>query len=162
MTLRRPKRLDGFDYLGTYRYFVTCCLLDRREVFIDWETVAPVREQIVRTCNECDFEDIATILMPDHHHSLFEGRTDGAAFVPFMKLLRQRTARAFRQVHKERLWQDGYFEHVLRDEEDTRGVVEYILANPVRKKLVEKPEDYPFAWCKYGLRLEEIVRIRDD
>ena len=42
------------------------------------------------------------------------------------------------------LWQRSYFEHVLRDEEDTIGVAKYILENPVRAGLVERPEAYPY------------------
>lgn len=43
------------------------------------------------------------------------------------------------------IWQAGYFEHVLREDEDTRRVAGYILANPVRAGLVANPEDYPFS-----------------
>jgi REP element-mobilizing transposase RayT len=150
----RPPRLPSFDYLGVYRYFVTCNVLDRREVFTSDAPVACVREQIVRTCTECEFEEIALVCMPDHVHGLFEGTSDGSALVPFMKLLRQRAAVAYKKLERRRLWQPGYFEHVLRDEEDTRDVAFYIIANPVRKGLVEKPEDYPYVWCKFGLRLE--------
>ena len=42
------------------------------------------------------------------------------------------------------LWQRNYFEHVLRDAEDSVGVAKYILENPVRANLVERPEDYPY------------------
>lgn len=92
--------------------------------------------------------------MLDHVHGLFEGTSDGSAFVPFMELLRQRTAIAFKKLEGRRLWQPGYYEHVLRDEEDTRAVAFYIVGNPVRKGLVEMSEDYPYVWRKYGLRLE--------
>jgi REP element-mobilizing transposase RayT len=151
--MARPPRLPTFDYLGTYRYFVTCSVLNRREAFTSDEPVSCAREQIVRTCADCDFEEIAFICMPDHVHGLFEGTSDGSAFVPFMKLLRQRTTIAYKKRYRRKLWQDGYYEHVLRDEEDTREVAFYIIANPVRKGLVEKPEDYPYVWCKYGLDL---------
>jgi hypothetical protein len=44
-----------------------------------------------------------------------------------------------------RLWQRGYFEHVLRDDEDSFGVARYILDNPVRTGLARNPQDYPSA-----------------
>ena len=116
-----------------------------------------MHEQILRTCAECDFEEIVSLFMPDHLHSLFEGITDAAAFVPFMKLLRQRCALEYRRLRDRALWQDGYYEHVLRDEESTPSIAVYILNNPVRKQLVESPEAYPFAWCKYGLNLVDII-----
>ena len=105
---------------------------------------------MLRTCTDCDFEEIALVLMPDHLHALFDGRTDASAFIPFMTLLRQRTAIVYRRMTGRRLWQAGYYEHVLRDEEDTREVVAYITWNPVRERLVERPEDYPYVWCNLG------------
>jgi putative transposase len=91
--------------------------------------------------------------MPDHLHALFDGRTDASAFIPFMTLLRQRTAIAYRRLTGRRLWQDGYYEHVLRDDEDTRAVAAYIICNPLRRALVERPRDYAYVWCKYGLEI---------
>ena len=89
--------------------------------------------------------------MPALVHALFEGRTDAAAFVPFMTLLRQRTAVAYRRLVRRPLWQDGYHEHVLRDEERTREVAAYIIGNPIRKQLVERPDDYPSSGSNRGL-----------
>ena len=43
----------------------------------------------------------------------------------------------------ERLWQDGYYERVLRQEEDAQAFARYIVNNPIRAGLVETPEDYP-------------------
>ena len=82
--------------------------------------------------------------MPDHLHVLLVGTRNDAAFLPFMTLLRQRTAIAFRREFHERLWQDGYFDRLLRPQEITSQIVQYILNNPVRAGLVENREDYPF------------------
>jgi putative transposase len=121
--------------------------------FVKDDPTLAVRSEILRTSTECDFEEIALVLMPDHVHALFEGRTDAAAFIPFMTLLSQRTAVAYRRLVRRALWQDGYHEHVLRDEERTREVAAYIISNPIRKQLVERPDDYPYLWCKYGLEI---------
>ena len=64
-------------------------------------------------------------------------------------------------MRNRRLWQDGYYEHLLRDEETTPSVVAYIIGNPVRSHLVEDPAQYPFVWCKYGLDLVDIVMMRE-
>ena len=82
MPHRRPPRLKAFDYLGSYRNFVTCCSFDRHSAFIDRDAVDCVHEKILRTCAECDIEEIVSLFMPDHLHSLFEGLTAAAAFVP--------------------------------------------------------------------------------
>ena len=50
----------------------------------------------------------------------------------------------FRQQAGLPLWQINYYEHVLRKEEDTKGVARYIFSNPMRKGLVEDFKDYTF------------------
>ena len=93
--------------------------------------------------------------MPDHLHMLVEGQREDADFRAFMANCRKRTSLAARPYVVGRLWQDGYYERVLRREEDTETVVEYILANPIRAGLVENAMDYPFGWSvsTHGTRL---------
>ncbi len=40
--------------------------------------------------------------------------------------------------------QNGYYDHVLRQEEDPRKVIAYLLANPLRAGLVRDVRQYPF------------------
>ena len=42
------------------------------------------------------------------------------------------------------LWQDGYYERVLRRDEDIKEVARYIFENPVRAGLVQSPTEYPY------------------
>jgi hypothetical protein len=59
--------------------------------------------------------------MEDHVHLLLEGMTDESDFKATMKVVRQRTAMAYRRVRGQRLWQDGYFDRVLRPGDDVCG-----------------------------------------
>jgi REP element-mobilizing transposase RayT len=43
-----------------------------------------------------------------------------------------------------------YGVHVIQDEEYLQSAVDYVLANPVRAGLVERPEDWP--WARGPLR----------
>jgi putative transposase len=60
------------------------------------------------------------------------------------RVFKQRSSFQWKRRMKGELWQRSYFEHVLRDDEDTFQVAQYILDNPVRAGLVESPENYPF------------------
>ena len=42
------------------------------------------------------------------------------------------------------IWQPGYHDHALRDDEDYGARVRYTLENPVRAGLPERPEAYPY------------------
>ncbi len=63
--------------------------------------------------------------MPDHLHLVLAGMDERADF-----------------QHREMLWQESYFDHVLRDDEQTITAVKYVLENPVRKGMVGRFEDY--------------------
>ena len=49
------------------------------------------------------------------------------------------------QTGRGRLWQDGYYDRILRDDEQTIVVARYILENPVRAGLVEGFDEYPYS-----------------
>ena len=46
------------------------------------------------------------------------------------------------------VWQDESFDHVLRSEESLHEKIEYIRMNPVRKGLVQRPEEYRWLWVE--------------
>ena len=45
---------------------------------------------------------------------------------------------------KTPVWQEGYYDHGLRDDEDYRAGVRYVMQNPIRAGLVRRVEDYPY------------------
>ena len=91
-----------------------------------------------------DFAGIAYCFMPDHLHALLEGLSEFSDLPEFVRLLKQESSYWFRSHHASSLWQRGYYEHTLRSDESSIIVARYILGNPVRAGLVEKPKDYPF------------------
>jgi hypothetical protein len=46
---------------------------------------------------------------------------------------------------QQTLWQPGYWERVLRAEEDSVDCALYIFANPVRRGLARSPAEYPYS-----------------
>ncbi|HUP40490.1 MAG TPA: transposase [Vicinamibacterales bacterium] len=81
--------------------------------------------------------------MPDHLHLVLAGTDERADFQRFMANWKQRTAYHFTQRTGESLWQESYFDHVLRDDEQTRVAIKYVLENPVRKGMVGRFDEYP-------------------
>ena len=73
--------------------------------------------------------------------------TDAADFRGFMKNLRKRTSMTYKQFATPPLWQDGFFERVLRDDETTLTVIDYMLMNPIRAGLADRVDQYPFCWA---------------
>jgi len=82
--------------------------------------------------------------MPDHLHLLVEGVTEGANLLRFVQVAKRRSGSVYARSARRPLWQEGYYERVVRPSEDARWVARYILQNPVRAGLVEAPSEYEF------------------
>ena len=100
--------------------------------------------------------------MPDHFHGLFESTAPDCDFRKFVSMLKQRAAFAHKQATAQRLWQDGYFDRVLRRDEATLDVVTYILENPVVAGLCRDWRDYRFTGSTlYSMaELHESIEVR--
>ncbi len=85
--------------------------------------------------------------MPDHLHALLSFPPSGKPLRLVVSKWKEWTAKQF-AIH----WQDDFFEHRLRREESRREKADYILNNPVRAGLVERPEDWPFVCFGDGER----------
>ena len=154
--MSRPPRIDGFGYLGPYRYFVTFCTHDRRDVFIDVGIGEFVASQLRRTCRREKFALLAYCLMPDHAHVLVEGTSDTSDLRRLIKSAKQRSGQSFAARHNQPLWQEGFHDRVLRRDEDSKQIARYIVDNPVRAGLARSALDYPLSGSDVWT-LEELI-----
>lgn len=81
--------------------------------------------------------------MPDHLHLLI---TPCEALEKSVQLFKGGFSyRAKRELGwSKEIWQPGFTEHRIRDEEDWLNHVEYIRQNPVRARLAIDPAHYPY------------------
>ena len=144
MLPKRP-RIHGFPYTGFHRYSLTICTKDRREIFIDGDVVAAVLLTIQQSAAVNDFAVFGYCFMPDHVHIVVTA-TSRKCQLAKVRLEVETTLRlSHKQQTGESLWQPSYFDHVLRDDEETWRAVRYVFENPVRKGLVHNFCDYPFS-----------------
>lgn len=130
-----------------YCYFVTCCTEGRSRIFTTHNVVDGLRCEFLRTSRERHFAILADVWMPDHLHLLIEGTSTDSEFKPMMKTARQRASIWFTRLgYSHRPWQDGFYEHVLREDEERIHYVEYMIMNPVRAAIVEHPQTYAFTY----------------
>ncbi len=80
--------------------------------------------------------------MPDHVHVLAIGLGERSNTVNTFVRWKQATGYWYRQRTREYLWQAGFWERVLREEDDIAEAVQYIVANPIRAGLVEDLREY--------------------
>jgi putative transposase len=161
MGVHAAKRLPGFSYVGQCEYSITCCTFKRERLFTKAEIVDAVRTQLLQTATEQQFEIPAYCFMPDHVHVLATGKSDDSNLRDFVGRWKQQTGYAYRQREKVALWQGGFYEHVLRSEEDRATVIRYLLENPIRAGLVQNLRDYAY-WGSGVCSREELLETLYD
>jgi putative transposase len=140
---RKPNRLPADVYVGPRAYFLTAACASRVAHFAaSVELVDFCVEALYAAADVERFEVLAYVFMPDHLHLLVEGIDHGSDVSYFMKRFKQQTSYQFRRASGGSLWQKGFYDHVVRREEDLRGVAAYIAQNPVRAGLANEWPDY--------------------
>jgi putative transposase len=90
-----------------------------------------------------DFTLHAYVIMPDHLHILITPRESLEKTVQLIK--GGFSFRARRELSwRFDIWQPGFTDHRIRDEEDWKQHLEYIRKNPIEAKLVNDPALYEF------------------
>lgn len=86
-------------------------------------------------------------VMPNHWHALLvPGRDCSRSLSEIMKRVKGRTANAIRRIAGGcgPVWQREWFDRWIRDDSEWERFVRYIQQNPVKARLVERPEDHPW------------------
>jgi REP element-mobilizing transposase RayT len=141
---RRPPRIGGFNYTGPHAYFLTICAFKRVPWFANHRCASETICELLRTAGDYGFAAIAYCLMPDHLHALLDGTRQDSNFRKCVSMFKQRSAFAHVRRHERPLWQDGYFEHIVRREEAIESIAAYIVANPIRAGLCTAAGEYPY------------------
>jgi putative transposase len=141
----RPQRLEGFPYIGFQRYFVTTCTAYRQKVFHDATVARQAHDRFMELSERFHFRIVGYCFMPDHVHLVLIAASEQSDLPRFMKLAKQVTGYEYRRQHVETLWQPGYYDRILRDDEATLAVVRYTLENPVRAGLAKTLGEWPSA-----------------
>jgi REP element-mobilizing transposase RayT len=148
---RKPTHMKSFDYSENYRYFITICADKKRDLFSSiavGEGLAPpenrlssigaiISEQLALLPERYPMIEIENyVIMPNHIHMILRIEDTGGAspsptshaVVCTLKSLVTRECR--RTGYMDKVWQRGYYDHVIRGENDYRKIWDYIDNNP--------------------------------
>jgi REP element-mobilizing transposase RayT len=84
------------------------------------------------------------MFMSDHCHLLIEGESEESDLWQCIVDFKRKSGYWLARNHVLEEWQKGFYDHILRKDEDLIRQVGYILGNPVRKELVEDWKAYPY------------------
>ena len=87
---------------------------------------------------------LAFVVMPDHLHWLVQLTGERSLPVSVSTIKSFSTRSINRTVGRSGpVWQKGFYDHALRDEENLAAVARYIVANPLRAGLTPSVSNYP-------------------
>jgi REP-associated tyrosine transposase len=151
---KRPPRLELLYSSVRQFYFVTFNTHERLRLLARKE----IHEAFRSFCVRAEERDVAVgryVIMPDHVHLFVAIPESGITLSEWIHALRTVMGKKLLRLgHQKPHWQEGFFDHVIRSAESYSQKWDYVRMNPVRARLVEHPDDWPY----HG----EIVRIPFD
>ncbi len=152
-----PSRLKRY-YTGRDLHFITCSCYRRRPLL----GTAGRRDQFLRileqTRQRYQFVVVGYVVMPEHFHLLISEPEKGDPSV-VMKVVKQRFSRQVRKKRctrqmalwaedgLEHVWQKRFYDFNVHSERKRVEKLRYIHRNPVKRGLVESPEQW--AWSSF-------------
>jgi putative transposase len=138
-------------------YFVTTKTWENRNLFQVTEISDIVLEVLFRHKAAGAYLLHEFVLTPDHLHLLLTpGKT-----TTLEKAVQLIKGGSSYEIHKRRqqrmeIWEPGFQDWTIRDEQDFLKKAEYIRMNPVTANLVTRPEDWLHSSAGGGLALDEM------
>lgn len=135
----------GRESIGNQIYFITFATKYRKPLFLDFEVAASCCFNLTKSEVWPTAKLLCWVLMPDHFHGLIQLEEKE----PLETVIRRLKAHLTRSLGPQlkvdgSLWQQGFHDHALRQEENMQDVARYIVMNPVRAGLCRRVGDYSF------------------
>ncbi len=157
---RKTIRLKDYDYSQAGYYFVTICTQNRKNILgqivtagadsisAPYEIILNSAGRMVKNiyCDmENEFENIILheyVIMPNHLHGIIQiKQADLESGLPkiIQSFKRHKTVEYARGVKNniyppfiKHIWQRGYYDHIIRNENELQEIRQYILDNPAK------------------------------
>lgn len=158
MDYRRTRQEGG-------TYFFTVNLADRSStVLVD--RIDDLRRAVRIVKQRHPFDIVAWVVLPDHLHAVWTlpcGDGDCATRWMLIKAGFSRAVPKAKRVRTTRLrkgergiWQRRFWEHLVTDEDDLRGHIDYVHINPVKHGYTVRASDWPYSSIHRYIRRGDI------
>ncbi len=137
-------------------YFFTVVTYRRYPFFYSDQAGKLLRNAVESVQKDMPFDEVASVVLPDHFHCLWKLPRGDVAYSKRMKMVKARFTQDWLEAggyevpvtkaQKERgnrgIWQKRFWEHTIRDTDDFENHFDYIHYNPVKHRLVASPFDW--------------------
>jgi putative transposase len=136
-------------------YFVTTDAWQKRSVFQVIQTAEIVVQRILACRESGAYLLHEFVLMPDHLHLLITPSHE-MSLEKVVQLIKGGSSFLINKSRgaKMEIWQSGFHDWTIRDDDDFGAKSRYIRMNPVVAKLVERCEDWAFGSASEKFRLD--------
>jgi putative transposase len=140
-----------------FTYFVTTKTWQNDEILRVSENAEIVVACILRYRDDGAYQIHEFVVMPNHLHLLLTPSAD-ASIEKAMQLIKGGSSHQIHKVrnHKMQIWQPGFHEESVRDQEDYDRKAEYIHRNPVVAKLVTETEEWSYSSAAKRFKMDSI------
>ncbi len=149
-------------------YFFTVVTHERRPILTTEAGRAALGQAMRHVRAGHPFEVVATVLLPDHLHAIWELPAGDADYSTRWRLIKGGFSRLWscdddrsgigssrRRKSERGVWQRRFYEHACRDDRDLKRCIDYVHINPVKHGLVERAIDWPWSSFHRYLRVGE-------
>ena len=141
--------------LEGHAYFVTTNVYHAEKILSDPRVADIVLSAIFFLRGKEDLRLYAFVIMSDHLHLIILPQ-GGKTVSQIMHSLKSYTAKKINRLlgRSGKVWQDGFYERVIRNEADLTEKARYVEGNPVRKGLVDEPQEYVYSSAHHRGRMD--------
>ncbi|HJX69526.1 MAG TPA: transposase [Dehalococcoidia bacterium] len=139
---------------------MTSVTRERNEVFRESEAVEILATAITFYQKRGDFQLLGYVIMPDHVHLLIIPQKGTISDI--MRNIKAYTGNAIRRELKinSDVWQDSFYDHLIRDEKDFETRLHYMHKNPLQKGIVNDLDSYPYSsYINFYTERKSILQI---
>jgi|SRR5271167_2663912 len=133
-------------------YFITICAHMQRNLYQRDEVAELMVATFVKYRDAGEFELHEYVVMPNHVHLLLS-LNDQQPLGRVIQVIKGGRSHSLREhgLVFSAVWQQRYHDRRVRDANEFAEFSRYIRQNPVRRGLVEDPEDYPHSSAGRGV-----------
>ncbi|NQT06922.1 MAG: transposase [Candidatus Omnitrophica bacterium] len=138
-------------------YNITCNAYARRPIFKGKKAADCLLSTLGYYRYILRFSLYCYCIMPEHLHVIIQPHLKKYNISQIMKHIKGSFARTHNNLTYKSgpIWQNRFYDTILRDEQALMTRINYILQNPIRANIIREAEDYPYSSAKVYLKDEE-------
>jgi putative transposase len=136
-------------YIHSQAVFITADTYRHKRIFSKVYNIKLLLRIIEQVKTIHPYELLAYSVMPDHIHLLIKTPDDSPDYSPVIHSIKRNFTFEYKKLHnitkQITIWQNRFYDHVIRDDIDYENHIDYVHYNPVKHGYVQDPLDWKWS-----------------